>query len=135
MALSLYAPGAAVVAAGALAAGGDRVLVVIDCLHTRYKPAKIVFACGHSESAQRLAWSKWTLTSAAATGTDVVNDCRPGCATGHIHSYPVRVELSRPKHCAGQRHKLFSRATLTFTGRRPGGVPTTRWVLNCPAML
>jgi hypothetical protein len=121
------------VPATAVAAGGTaQVWVATDCLHARYKPKEIVFACGDgSEFVKKLAWSSWTRTHAAATGTDEINDCRPSCVSGHFHGYRVSLTLSKPKSCRRHKHKVFSHAALTFGGSRPSRRRTEQWPLPC----
>jgi hypothetical protein len=108
----------------ALAVGGGgnagRVLVTADCKHTQYKPKGIVIACGDgNDRLTHLSWSKWTTTSATGKGNDEINSCTPSCAGGRFVSYPVSVTLSKPRHCAKARSKLFSQAKIQYTHQRP----------------
>lgn len=96
--------------------------VLVDCLwHPKVRPADFLLACGDGNS--RLAslhWSSWTQNSATATGFNMVNDCKPYCAAGHFHSYPVVVRLDDPqpwkKH---PRLQHYSRIRLVYTDGRP----------------
>jgi hypothetical protein len=93
--------------------------------HPVIRPASIVFACGDGNFyATSLRWSSWGATSAAATGTGHQNDCKPYCAAGHFHTYPLDVRLSRPVRCVRGRTE-FSRWAWTFTGARPRHVART----------
>jgi len=51
-------------------------------------------------------WNRWGRRSAGGTGTFVVNDCKPDCASGHFHRYPVTDRLHRVVH------RMFSRLTV-----------------------
>jgi hypothetical protein len=70
---------------------------------------------GHTYAS--LKWSSWTSTSAKGSGFDWVNSCRPNCASGTLHPYPVKLKLGRPR--TEGSHLVFSRLTETFTGNRP----------------
>jgi len=49
----------------------------------------------------------------------VQNDCRPYCAAGHFHRYPVRIRFDKVERT--EKGVLFSRWTATFPGRNPMG--------------
>jgi hypothetical protein len=98
--------------------------VIIDCdLHPRVRPAEFLLACADGNNRlSSLHWSHWGQDSAAATGINVVNDCKPYCAAGTFHSYPVVVRLdhARPwKKHPGQLR--YARMSLGFTDGRPEG--------------
>ncbi|MCE4948664.1 MULTISPECIES: hypothetical protein [Streptomyces] len=100
---------------------GNRV-AVIDCTgNAQHSPGTFMLACGDGNNVlTSLRWSQWHSRSAVAEGTDMVNDCRPYCAAGHFHGYPVRVRLDTPQARTGhdgQRH--FTRVTLTYPADRP----------------
>jgi hypothetical protein len=121
----------AVPSAALAATGGGRVLA-INCFREQYKPRKLVISCGDGGLyLAGLHWTSWTRVRAAASGSYVLNDCKPTCAQGHFHSYPVRVTLSRPKSCPGQAHRAFGRATFTYPGRRPS-LALHRFTFFCP---
>ena len=98
--------------------------VIVDCFwHTNVRPTDFMLACGDGNS--RLAslhWSHWDASSARATGVNVVNDCKPYCAAGTFHSYPVVVRLDRAqpwkKHPQVQH---YTRMSLVYTDGRPSG--------------
>ena len=100
--------------------------VLVDCfLHPAVRPADFLIACGDGNS--RLAslhWSRWNPNTAEAKGFNAVNDCKPYCAAGTFHSYPVVVRLDHPqpwKKHPQQRHS--TRMTLLYTAGRPDGFP------------
>ncbi|MFI1199903.1 hypothetical protein ACH4VR_10655 [Streptomyces sp. NPDC020883] len=113
------------VSAAATPPGAERV-AVIDCVgKAQERPGSFILACGDGNNVLKsLRWSHWTSRSAAAVGTDMVNDCRPYCAAGHFHGYPVRVRLDSPQARSGhsgQQH--YTRVTLTYPADRPAGTP------------
>ncbi|MET7575208.1 hypothetical protein ABZT04_43140 [Streptomyces sp. NPDC005492] len=96
--------------------------VLVDCLwHPKVRPADFVLACGDGNSRlTSLHWTNWNADSATATGFNVVNDCKPYCAAGKFHSYPVVVRLDTPepwKKHPQLRH--YSEISLTYTAGRP----------------
>ncbi|MET8272979.1 hypothetical protein [Streptomyces sp. NPDC005096] len=100
--------------------------VVIDCFSDpQARPGTFLIACGDGNSIlTALRWSAWKPKFATGSGLNVLNDCRPYCAAGKFHSYPVAVRLDRPepwqKH-AGQQH--YTRMHLVYTGHRPPQMP------------
>jgi hypothetical protein len=81
-----------------------------------------MFACGDGNFyATSLHWSRWSATSAVASGIGHQNDCTPNCAAGHFHTYPVTVRLSRPVQCVHGRIE-FSRLGWIFTATRPAHI-------------
>ncbi|HEX3226816.1 MAG TPA: hypothetical protein VHQ89_12035 [Gaiellaceae bacterium] len=100
--------------------------VFTGCTHQpSVRPASVVFACGDGNFyATTLHWSNWSATAASAKGVGHANDCRPYCAAGHFHAYPLAVRLSRPVQCVHGRTE-FSRIAWTYTGGRPAHVPRT----------
>jgi hypothetical protein len=79
--------------------------------------------CGDGNS--RLAglrWSQWDDKAAVARGTSLVNDCKPYCAAGRFHSYPVEVRLEKPAPWKkNPQVKQYTQITLHFTDGRPSG--------------
>ncbi len=55
---------------------------------------------------KRAHWKWWGQRSAGGAATFVANDCKPNCAAGHFHRYPVTDWLHRPVH------GMFSRLTM-----------------------
>lgn len=118
----------------ASAAGSGRTLA-INCGHEQFKPTKIVVACGDGGIwLSQLKWSSWNGSQASASGNYNANDCTPDCAAGHVHSYPVKVTLSKPKTCPSQTGRAFKQASLTYKGTRPTGAPT-KLTFRCPPSL
>ncbi|MEU9734595.1 hypothetical protein [Streptomyces sp. NPDC048002] len=102
--------------------------VLVDCLwHPKVRPADFMLACGDGNSRlASLKWSQWGERTARATGVNHVNDCKPYCAAGRFHSYPVTVRLDRPEPWKkNPRLSHYTRITLTYTEGRPAGYAAT----------
>lgn len=103
-----------------------RVPVLVDCLfHPEVRPTDFILACGDGNS--RLAalhWSTWGAGSATAEGVNIVNDCKPYCAAGRFHSYPVVVRLDRAQPWKKRPHlQHYSRMILEYPAGRPDAFP------------
>lgn len=123
----------AAVPAAALAASSTRALA-INCSQEQFKPKRITIACGDAGIwLSKLKWSKWSNTSATATGTYNQNTCKPNCAAGHIKRTAVKVTLSTPKACSIQANPAFRHAALSYTGTRPKGAPG-KVTFRCPRL-
>jgi hypothetical protein len=116
-----------------VARSGGRPWVTSDCVGAHYKPKQVVLACDGTEVVKQLSWSAWSASAASATGTDLINDCRPSCNVGHLHRYAVTLTLSKPKNCPHHRHRGFAHATVKFGRSRPGRLATEQWPMLCPA--
>ncbi|WP_328876044.1 hypothetical protein OHT76_41500 [Streptomyces sp. NBC_00287] len=96
--------------------------VLVDCLwHPQVRPSEFMLACGDGNSRlASLRWSQWGADSARAEGVNWVNDCKPYCAAGRFHAYPVTVRLDHPQPWK-KRPQLshYSRITLVYTDSRP----------------
>ncbi|MFH8731293.1 hypothetical protein [Streptomyces sp. NPDC017964] len=96
--------------------------VLVDCTwKPQVRPTDFMLACGDGNSLlTSLKWSHWGPSTAVATGTSLVNDCKPYCAAGKFRSYRVTVRLDRPqswtKH---QDRRHYSRITLTYPQGHP----------------
>jgi hypothetical protein len=91
--------------------------------HPQVRPADFLLACADGNSRlSSLHWSRWGPDAAVARGFNVVNDCKPYCAAGTFHSYPVVVRLDHPqpwkKHPQLQHYTQMS---LVYTDGRPDG--------------
>lgn len=80
-------------------------------------------ACGDANFAiDHIRWSSWTRTRAVGTGTAHENDCKPNCAAGHFHAFPITVRLSKVVHCVAGRPEF---ARIAWSGRRNGNETLT----------
>ncbi|GHE06221.1 hypothetical protein [Streptomyces alanosinicus] len=96
--------------------------VLVDCFfHRNVRPEDFILACGDGNSRLvDLHWTQWGPDGAQAFGLNMVNDCKPYCAAGTFHAYPVVIRLSGQK--TWQRHPSFERfanISLTYTNARP----------------
>ncbi|MET8248068.1 hypothetical protein ABZV31_28890 [Streptomyces sp. NPDC005202] len=98
--------------------------VIVDCFwHPQERPDAFILACGDGNSRlSSLHWSQWGADSAVAKGFNLVNDCKPYCAAGKFHSYPVVVRLDRPQ--PWKKHpqlEHYTQMSLVYTSGRPDG--------------
>ncbi|MFE2431657.1 hypothetical protein ACFXJ5_33615 [Streptomyces sp. NPDC059373] len=102
-------------------------VTVVDCFsQPRVRPGHFLIACGDGNSnLVSLHWSRWAQTSAVARGFNEVNDCKPYCAAGRFHSYPVIVRLDHPRPWKGHPAKRFTRMSLVYTHGSPDGLHRT----------
>lgn len=69
-----------------------------------------------------LKWTSWTASGGLGSGFNWVNNCRPNCAAGTFHQYPVKLHVWQPKTVGG--HLIFTRMTVTYTAGWPSSVPS-----------
>jgi hypothetical protein len=117
---------AAVTRAGSAAAAPQ--YVVLSCMDkAQVKPGTISLACADNGiGLTHLHWTSWTPQLASAYGTSWENDCKPSCAQGHVHNYPVVAVLwgsATVKGHPGERR--YTEATLSYTKRRPAVYATS----------
>ncbi|MER6125830.1 hypothetical protein ABT173_25020 [Streptomyces sp. NPDC001795] len=98
--------------------------VIVDCFwHARVNPGDFIIACGDGNSRlASLQWSRWDENSAVAKGFNWVNDCKPYCAAGKFHKYPVVVRLDHPQ--PWKKHpqvEHYTQMSLVFTQGTPDG--------------
>jgi hypothetical protein len=86
------------------------------------QPAKITITCADANFyVTGLRWSSWKAKGASGAGTATVNDCKPNCAAGKFHTYPVTIALAQPTSCHGRT--VFTKLTWHFTRTKPTGQP------------
>jgi hypothetical protein len=117
---------AAVMRAGSAAAAPQ--YIVLNCMDkAQVKPGTISLACADNGiGLTHLHWTSWTPQLASAYGTNWENDCKPSCAEGHVHNYPVVAVLwgsATVKGHPGERR--YTEATLSYTKRRPAVYATS----------
>jgi hypothetical protein len=127
--LSLWLPGsagAATASAAAVTRAGSAAVapqyVVLNCMDkAQVKPGTIYLACADNGTGlTHLHWTSWTPELASAYGTEWQNDCKPNCAEGHIHNYPVVAVLwgsATVKGHPGERR--YTEATVSYPAGRP----------------
>jgi hypothetical protein len=73
-----------------------------------------------------LHWTSWTPQLASAYGTTWENDCKPSCAEGHVHYYPVVAVLWGSATVQGHPgERRYTEATLSYPKRRPAVYATS----------
>ncbi|MFD4243984.1 hypothetical protein ACFWP3_20625 [Streptomyces sp. NPDC058525] len=100
--------------------------VVVDCFsEAQTRPEEYLLACGDGNNRLvDLRWDTWGPKTATATGTDMVNDCRPYCAAGRFRPYPVTVTLSHPEAWPEEPGvQRFTLIRLVYTDTAPAPVP------------
>ncbi|MFJ2813404.1 hypothetical protein [Streptomyces sp. NPDC087294] len=96
--------------------------VLVDCLwHPEVRPTATILACGDGNSRlESMHWTRWGPSGARGEGVNVVNDCKPYCAAGTFHSYPVVVRLGNAQPWTKHPQvEHFTQLTLTYPGDRP----------------
>jgi hypothetical protein len=118
---------------GAALASGNARRVVGNCLKSQVRPRTITVACADGNLVlAHVHWSSFGASSARATATYYVNDCKPYCAAGRFHSYPITLVLSKAKPCPDGKDD-YRLATVGFTAKRPPGLGTSAaFPLFCP---
>lgn len=93
-------------------------VVWTGCAHRpQVRPASIVIACADANLyVDHLRWTSWGRKTAVASGRGHQNDCKPYCAAGHFHAFPMRVTLSRVVTCVKGRRE-FARLSWTIKGK------------------
>jgi len=121
--LGIGLPGAAGAATGtATSAAPAPQYVVLGCSGSaQVKPGTMQLACADNGlGLSGLHWTSWTPQLASAYGTERENDCQPNCASGHVHTYPVVVELLGSAAVKGHpSERRYTEATITYTAGRP----------------
>jgi hypothetical protein len=101
---------------GPAAATGGSPTVFPDCQGKPHvKPADLVIACGDGNaSVSGITWVGWGSSFTAGRGTAAINDCKPNCAAGHDHDYPVVVILTGRQTCRPSGKIAYARLSLAF---------------------
>ena len=106
----------------------------------RYRPRSVVLAGDGSYELTNMTWSTWSATTARGTGTALIDDCKPSCASGRFYHVPVVGTFTRPvKACkavvgatTATIRYFWSRANLTYPSGLPAPVRTAYglWVFS-----
>lgn len=108
----------------AAAAGDAPRYVVLNCNENdkaQVEPGTIYLACADDGiGLSHLHWTSWTPELASAYGTEWQNDCKPDCADGHFHNYPVVVELWGSAAVKGHpAERRYTQVTISYPQSRP----------------
>ncbi|MET9608884.1 hypothetical protein ABZZ17_28120 [Streptomyces sp. NPDC006512] len=124
--LTTIVPASAATATSAPARVDPDPVVVVDCFaQAQVRPEEYLLACGDGNNRLvDLRWHDWGTRTATATGTDMVNDCRPYCAAGRFRAYPVTVTLANPERWPDHPDlDRFTTMRLLYTDTAPHPVP------------
>jgi hypothetical protein len=122
----------ALVAAAPEPAASSRLPVLTGCLGNSLVRPKAVDFCGDGAFFLRqIKWATWSRSSAVGAAVAHQDDCRPDCADGTYHLYPVAVWLTRPRTCSDRRVQ-FTRVNYEFLARHPAGIRFGPYVVNAP---
>ncbi|MER6999865.1 hypothetical protein [Streptomyces sp. NPDC000410] len=101
-------------------------VVVVDCFSKpQVRPSEFLIACGDGNSGlTEVEWTHWGSKFAVGRGLNFVNDCRPYCAAGTFHSYPVNITLARPEPWEEDPdQERYTRMRLVYTDGTPAQTP------------
>jgi len=109
------------VASGALAGPAANPTVLPDCLgKPQSAPTEITLACGDgNESLFGIRWTGWGSSFAAGLAKISINDCKPNCAAGTDHNYPVVVVVSGRQTCKPGGEPAYVKVTIAFVDAKP----------------
>ncbi|HEY4411796.1 MAG TPA: hypothetical protein VGN06_02250 [Gaiellaceae bacterium] len=86
------------------------------------KPTSITLSCADGNyGLDHLDWRGWGRAAATAAGFAFANDCKPYCAAGHFHTYPVTVTADRLAKCG--LTPTYGRVIITYPAARPQAIP------------
>ena len=107
--------------AGAFARPAANPTVLPDCLgKPQTAPTEITLACGDgNESLFGIRWTGWGATFAAGLAKISIDDCKPNCAAGTEHDYPVVVVVSGRQTCKPSGKLAYVKVTIAFVDAKP----------------
>src|SRR6516165_9610690 len=83
------------------------------------EPTSVTLACGDGNfSIEKIKWTGWGESFAAGVGTGKLNDCKPYCAAGHFHSYPMFLIATGRQSCPNSQI-AYVKVVYAFVGRSP----------------
>jgi hypothetical protein len=98
---------------------GKRVELIANCFKPKFKPKTVIIACGDASlGAKALSWNTWTRKKADGTGTGLINDCFPDCASGTTKTGPMELQLSKPQLCSNGK-RVFAKLRYIWTSGPP----------------
>src|SRR4051794_14435381 len=110
----------------------DNVYFAADCSTPRYRPTRIIIACGDGNlQLKRIRWRRWSDSGALGSATAWVNDCKPYCAVGHFHNYAATVSLSHRTYCSNTGRYQFVDVRYGFPNGRPAGLRGEKFRYGC----
>ena len=120
LAAAIVAAFAAVAMANPVATeSGKRVELIANCFKPKFKPKTVIIACGDASlGAKAMTWQTWTRKKADGTGTGLINDCNPDCASGTTRTAPMELQLSKPQLCSNGK-RVFAKLRYIWTAGPP----------------
>jgi hypothetical protein len=116
--------GTIVAAAAAMPARTERTYVSSDCAGAAFKPREVILTCGDAGLvATKLQWTQWSPNSARGAGVGEEKVCTPNCAEGRVARGPMRLSLSRPRLCAQDGKRHFTKVHYAWPDGAPGSGP------------
>jgi hypothetical protein len=98
---------------------GKRVELIANCFKPKFKPKTVIIACGDASlGAKAMTWQTWTRKKADGTGTGLINDCNPDCASGTTKTAPMELQLSKPQLCSNGK-RVFAKLRYIWTSGPP----------------
>ena len=100
---------------------GFRRFYLANCDQLRYRPRRLIIACGDGNFQLRgMRWRSWNGARARGSATALLNDCIPYCAEGRFHRMRARIVASRPRICRrGNGAEGYHYTRLRISYRRP----------------
>lgn len=94
---------------------------IFDCGPLVAHPASLILTCADANyQLAALKWRGWGRATATATANAKANDCKPNCAAGHMHAFPVTVRATGIEACG--RARIYTRLTIVYAHARPAGI-------------
>jgi hypothetical protein len=98
---------------------GKRVELIANCFKPKFKPGTVIIACDDASlGAKAMTWQTWTRKKADGTGTGLINDCNPDCASGTTKTAPMELQLSKPQLCSNGK-RVFAKLRFIWTSGPP----------------
>lgn len=90
---------------------------IIGCVNTTgvSGPEVLSLACADENYLLTdLSWQGWNSPEATASGTALINDCDPDCASGRFHELPAEVRASEKRAC-GFNVEVYTRIEVDYS--------------------
>jgi hypothetical protein len=83
------------------------------------QPTSVIIFCGDAGiTTEKLQWTGWGGTFAAAVGTATVNLCTPNCAAGNVKHYRVVLIATGRQHCSNGQ-SAYAKVSYAYIGPQP----------------
>jgi hypothetical protein len=107
----------------ARAASSAPTMALPDCAGgPTVRPESVTLACADAGiTAEKLQWTGWGSTFAAAVGVASVNTCTPNCAAGTYKHYRIVLIATGQQHCSNGQ-TAYAKVSYAFIGAAPSSV-------------